>query len=208
MAWSSPAMTRNENVIEEPMIPSLKPSVKLLTVDGPTIETGRLILRPWRSSDIAANTAMLSDPGTARFIMPDGVAITTEIGGWRNAAVISGHWALHGFGMFAVEEKSSRRYVGRVGPWCPPGWPGFEVGWGIARECRGKGFAVEAARASIDWVFATFEIDEIIHCIESVNAPSQAVARRLGARREGEVDLSGKINERWVTSRRAWVGQN
>jgi RimJ/RimL family protein N-acetyltransferase len=208
MAWSSPAMTRNENVIEEPMIPSLKPGAKLLTVDGPTIETARLILRPWCSGDIAANTAMLSDPGTARFITPDGVAITTEIGGWRNAAVISGHWALHGFGMFAVEEKSSRRYVGRVGPWCPPGWPGFEVGWGIARECRGKGFAVEAARASIDWVFATFEIDEIIHCIESVNAPSQAVARRLGARREGEVDLSGKINERWVTSRRAWVGQN
>jgi RimJ/RimL family protein N-acetyltransferase len=201
-------MTRNENVIEEPMIPSLKPGVKLLTVDGPTIETGRLILRPWRSGDIAANTAMLSDPGTARFITPDGVAITTEIGGWRNAAVISGHWALYGFGMFAVEEKSSGRYIGRVGPWCPPGWPGFEVGWGIARECRGKGYAVEAARASIDWVFATFEIEEIIHCIESVNAPSQGVARRLGARREGEVDLSGKINERWVTSRRAWVGQN
>jgi RimJ/RimL family protein N-acetyltransferase len=190
------------------MIPSLKPGAKLLTVDGPTIETARLILRPWRISDIAATTAMLSDPGTARFITPDGVAITTEIGGWRNAAVISGHWALYGFGMFAVEEKSSGQYIGRVGPWCPPGWPGFEVGWGIAREWRGQGYAVEAARASIDWVFATFEIDEIIHCIESVNAPSQAVARRLGARREGEVDLSGKINERWVTSRRAWAGQN
>src|SRR5207247_1269265 len=117
----------------------------------------------------AANTAMLSDPGTARYITPDGIAITTEIGGWRNAAVISGHWALHGFGMFAVEEKSSSRYIGRVGPWCPPGWPGFEVGWGIDSECRGKGYAVEAAQASIDWVFATFEIGEIIHCIEASN---------------------------------------
>ena len=75
-------------------------------------------------------------------------------------------------------------------------------------RCAAVRARVEAARASIDWVFATFEIDEIIHCIESVNAPSQAVARRLGARREGEVDLSGKINERWVTSRRAWAGQN
>ena len=75
--------------------------------------------------------------------------------------------------MFAVEEKSSRRYIGRVGPWCPPGWPGFEVGWGIDRAYRGKGYAVEAARASIDWVFATFEIDEIIHCIDSRNAPSK-----------------------------------
>jgi len=78
-------MTRNENVIEEPMIPSLKPGAKPLTVDGPTIETARLILRPWCSGDIAANTAMLSDPGTARFITPDGVAITTEIGGWRKS---------------------------------------------------------------------------------------------------------------------------
>ena len=111
---------------------------------------------------------MLSDPGTARYITPDGIAISTEIDGWRNAAVISGHWALHGFGMFVVEEKSSRRNIGRVGPWCPPGWPGFEVGWGIDRAYRGKGYAVEAARASIDWVFATFEIDEIIHCIDPV----------------------------------------
>ena len=168
---------------QEPHDPSAQAGAKLLQVDGPVIETARLILRPWRSSDIAANTAMLSDPGTARYITPDGKPITTEIGGWRNAAVIAGHWALHGFGMFAVEEKSSGRYVGRVGPWSPPGWPGFEVGWGIARECRGKGYAVEAARASIDWVFATFEIDEIIHCIDHDNAPSQAVARRLGARR-------------------------
>ena len=186
------------------MIPPLRPGAKLLKVDGPAIETARLILRPWRSSDVAANTAMLSDPDTARFITPDGKAITSEINGWRNAAVISGHWALYGFGMFAVEEKSSGRYIGRVGPWCPPGYPGFEVGWGIARECRGRGYAVEAARASIDWVFATFEIAEIIHCIEAVNAPSQAVARRLGARRDGEVDLFGKISERWVTSRATW----
>ena len=190
------------------MIPPLKPGAKLLKVDGPVIETARLILRPWRSSDIAANTAMLSDPGTARYITPDGIAIATENGGWRNAAIISGHWALHGFGMFAVEEKSSRRYIGRVGPWCPPGWPGFEVGWGIDRAYRGKGYAVEAARASIDWVFATFEIDEIIHCIEASNEPSKSVARRLGARHDGEVDLSGKTNERWVTSRATWKGRS
>src|SRR6185436_6648759 len=173
------------------MIPSLRPGARLLKVDGPVIETARLILRPWHSGDIAANTAMLSDPGTARYITPDGVAITTEIGGWRNAAVIAGHWALHGFTMFAVEERSSGKYVGRAGPFSPPGWPGFEVGWGIAPECRGKGYAVEAARASIDWVFATFEIDEIIHCIDEVNVASQAVARRIGARNERKAVLLG-----------------
>ena len=190
------------------MIPPLKPGARLLQVSGPQIETERLILRPWRASDIAPNSAMLSDPDTARFIAADGKPVTTEIAGWRNAAVISGHWALHGFGMFAVEEKSSGHYVGRVGPWCPPGWPGFEVGWGIAKGFRGKGYAVEAARASIDWAFDSFEVDDILHCIESTNAPSQAVARSLGARKDREIELFGKPADAWITSRASWRRQN
>jgi len=188
------------------MIPPLKPDAKLLRVDGPVIETERLLLRPWRSDDIAPNTAMLSDPDTARFIVPDGQPVTTALNGWRNAAVMAGHWALHGFGMFAVEEKSIGKYIGRVGPLSPPGWPGFEVGWGISLEFRGRGYAVEAARASIDWVFATFELDEIIHCIAAVNTASQGVARRLGARKDREIDLFGKPAELWLTSRALWPG--
>ena len=186
------------------MVSLIKPGAKLLQVDGPVIETARLILRPWRASDIAANTAMLSDPETARFITPDHQPITSELKGWRNAAVISGHWALHGFGMFAVEEKSSGRYIGRVGPYYPPGWPGFEVGWGTAAEFRGKGYAVEAARASIDWSFATFQLEEILHCIDRENVSSQAVARRLGATIEGETVLLGHAADIWVTHRGRW----
>jgi RimJ/RimL family protein N-acetyltransferase len=150
----------------KPMLPPLKPGVTLAQPNGPVIETERLKLRQWCGADVAANTAMLSDPGTARYITVDGKPITTELAGWRNAAVIAGHWALHGVGMFVVEEKSSGKYVGRVGPWFPPGWPGFEVGWGIARAFRGKGYASEAARASIDWSFATFELDQIMHVID------------------------------------------
>jgi len=187
------------------MMPPLKPGAVLGQFHGPVIETGRLILRPWRASDIASNTRMLSDPNTARFITPDRKAVTEELTGWRNAAIISGHWALHGFGMFAVEEKSSGRYAGRVGPWFPPTWPGFEVGWGIARELRGQGYAIEAARAAIDWVFATFEIEEVIHCISPENAASQAVARKLGARIDGETQMSGETVDIWVTARNAWL---
>ncbi|QPF87916.1 GNAT family N-acetyltransferase [Bradyrhizobium genosp. L] len=186
------------------MVSLIKPGARLLTVDGPVIETARLILRPWRASDVADNTAMLSDPETARFITPDHQPVTSELKGWRNAAVIAGHWALHGFGMFAVEEKSSGRYIGRVGPYCPPGWPGFEVGWGIAKAYRGRGYAVEAARAAIDHVFANFTVDRIIHCIDPVNVASQAVARRLGAVNEGPGELEGDIVDIWVTQRERW----
>jgi RimJ/RimL family protein N-acetyltransferase len=186
------------------MLPPLKPAVALGQSSDPLIETARLKLRRWRDDDVAPNSAMLSDPGTARFIAADGKPVTTELAGWRNAAVMSGHWALHGFGMFVVEEKSSGKFVGRVGPWFPPGWPGFEVGWGIAREFRGKGYAVEAARASIDWSFATFELDRIVHCIDKENSASQGVARRLGAEKGDEFDLFGHLADIWVTARDKW----
>jgi RimJ/RimL family protein N-acetyltransferase len=117
---------------------------------------------------------------------------------------MSGHWVLHGVGMFVVEEKSSGEFVGRVGPWLPPGWPGFEVGWGIARGFRGKGYAVEAARAAIDWSFASFELDEIIHCIDQENTASQNVARRLGAEKGRAFDLFGHVADVWVTRRAKW----
>ncbi|UGY27637.1 GNAT family N-acetyltransferase [Bradyrhizobium septentrionale] len=186
------------------MVSLIRPGAKLLQVDGPAIETERLLLRPWRASDIADNTAMLSDPETARFITPDHQPVTSELKGWRNAAVISGHWALHGFGMFAVEERSSARYIGRVGPYYPPEWPGFEVGWGIAKAHRGKGYAVEAARAAIDFVFTNFTVDRIIHCIDPANIASQAVARRLGAVNEGPGKLEGDVVDIWVTTRQRW----
>jgi RimJ/RimL family protein N-acetyltransferase len=191
--------------MEVAMIAPLKQGVTLARPNGPVVDTERLKLRQWCSADIAPNTAMLSDPGTARFITVDGKPVTNELVGWRNAAVMAGHWALHGAGMFVVEEKASGRFVGRVGPWFPPGWPGFEVGWGIASDFRGKGYAVEAARAAIDWVFSTFEFDRIVHCIDRENTASQAVARRLGAEKQGETDLLGHVADVWVTMRSSWM---
>jgi RimJ/RimL family protein N-acetyltransferase len=187
------------------MIARLKAGAAIPQTDDPVIETEHLILRRWREDDTAPNTAMLSDPDSARFITSDGKPVLDEFFGWRNAAIMAGHWALHGFGLFVVEEKSSGKFTGRVGPWMPRGWPGFEVGWGIAPGFRGKGYAVEAARASIDWSFAMFEVDEIIHCIDQENVASQAVARRLGARKGRTMDLFGHVADIWVTERRSWI---
>lgn len=189
------------------MIAPLRPGITLAPTDGPMIETERLILRRWREADIEPNTAMLADPASARFITSDGKPVTDAFVGWRNAAIIAGHWALHGVGMFVVEEKQTGRFVGRVGPFQPSGWPGFEIGWGIASEFRGKGYAVEAARASIDWAFANFEIDQIIHCIDRENVASQSVARRLGASIEREIDLFGHVADVWVTRHDRWSAQ-
>jgi len=187
------------------MLPPLKPGASLPRLNNPVIETEHLLLRPWRAEDIAPNTAMLGDPLSGRFITSDGKPVTDAFAGWRNAAIMAGHWALYGIGMFVVEERATGRFAGRVGPWMPQGWPGFEVGWGIASDFRGKGYAVEAARAAIDWSFSTFEIDRIVHCIDRDNAASQAVARRLGARKDREIDLFGHVADVWVTQRAPWM---
>ncbi len=75
---------------------------------------------------------------------------------------------------------------------------------GRRKSERNKGYAVEAARAAIDWSFATFELDSIIHCIDRENTASQAVARRLGAEKQGETDLFGHLSDVWVTKRSSW----
>ena len=186
------------------MLVKSKPEARLPRLDGPVIETPRLMLRQWRSEDVAPYTAMLSDPATARYITVDGKPVEDEMTGWRHTVVMAGHWAIHGAGMFAVEEKHSGTFVGRVGPWFPPVWPDFEVGWGIAKDARGKGYASEAATAAIDWAFANFEIAQVIHCIDRENVGSQGVARRLGALKGKQIELFGHPADIWVTTRDSW----
>ena len=69
----------------------------------------------------------------------------------------------------------------RVGPWQPEGWPGTEVGWSIAREAWGRGYAPEAAAASTDWAFDHLGWSEVIHTIDPDNANSKTVAAKLGS---------------------------
>ena len=153
--------------------------------DGPHLTTQRLHLRPPAASDFEAFAAFMADPATAEPIggvQPRSVA-------WRGFMTLAGAWSLEGFAMFSVIERSSGRWVGRVGPWRPEGWPGTEVGWGIVRDCWSRGYATEAATAAIDWAIDTLGWADIIHVIAPTNARSQAVARRLGSRNRGRGTL-------------------
>src|SRR3954453_23109539 len=111
------------------IVPVVRPGVTLAQPNAPVIETERLRLRQWRVSDVVPYTAMLADPGTARFITVDGKSVADAMTGGRHTVGMGVHGALHGAGMFAVEEKSSGNFVGRVGPGFPPGWPDLEIGW-------------------------------------------------------------------------------
>jgi RimJ/RimL family protein N-acetyltransferase len=145
---------------------------------GNVIETERLLLRPPLYEDFGPWAAMMADEQAARFIggvQPANIA-------WRGLMAMAGSWQLTGVGMFSVIEKATGRWVGRLGPWQPHGWPGPEVGWGLSRDAWGKGYATEGAAAAIDYAFDVLGWDEVIHCIDPANDPSRNVARRLGSR--------------------------
>ena len=79
-----------------------------------------------------------------------------------------------------------------------------ELGWALASRVHGKGYATEAARASILWVFENLEVESIVHCIDPENTASRAVAERLGASIEGQAELFGHAVDLWVTARELW----
>src|ERR1700741_879047 len=157
----------------------------------PRLETERLILREWRREDIAPAIGFMADEDVTRYTVG---APQSAIDAWRGLTTIVGHWYVRGYGFWAVERKSDGRFIGRVGLWDPEGWPGMEVGWTLGREFWGQGYATEAARASLDYGFRNFDVAKLISAIHVDNAPSQAVARRLGERKgaRSEIVWGGK----------------
>lgn len=178
---------------------------------GPTLTTARLVLRPPCAADFEHWAVLMSDAAHVQYIggpQPRAVA-------WRSLMSMIGCWASQGFGMFSVLEAATGRWIGRVGPWSPEGWPGTEVGWTLLRDATGKGYAYEAAVAAIDWAFETLDWQDVIHTIDPGNSPSVALARRLGSsyRRTGavlpepyetlEVQVWGQTREQWRARRAA-----
>lgn len=184
-------------------------SKRMPAFDDLRIETARLILRPPRLEDLDGWTEMMGDEPTARFI--GGVAPRPIC--WRQLMIMIGSWHATGFGMFSVIEKSTGRWLGRLGPWQPEGWPGTEIGWSIMRDSWGKGYAVEGAAASADWAFETLGWSEMIHSIAPDNVASQRVAEKLGSRNLGPgklpapfedaaIEIWGQTRDEWLQRRR------
>lgn len=168
------------------------------------LETPRLLLRVPRLDDLDAWADMMTDEETARFIGGTAPRSVT----WRALMTVIGAWHATGIGMFSVIERSTGRWVGRLGPWQPEGWPGTEVGWAIARDCWGKGYATEGAEAAIDYAFDRLGWHDVIHSIDPANRASQGVATRLGSRNLGPGRLPPPFEESpidiWGQSREEW----
>jgi RimJ/RimL family protein N-acetyltransferase len=166
----------------------------------PRIETERLLLRLPRLDDADAAAEYLADPEVMRYlggqVVPraDAPAVVQK---WID------RWEATGVGQFVIERCDDGRVLGRVGllVWDTRDWSHAtfsyrdenaqpELGWVLARDHWGHGYATEAAVAAREWSRRECGIARLISLIEPANVRSQRVAERLGASRGESVMLS------------------
>ena len=159
-----------------------------LAFDIPVLETPRLILRSHKLEDFEATVEIWSDPIVRKHF---GARPFTREDLWARFLRQFGMWAVMGYGAWAVEEKSSGAYIGTVGVFDvkrdfePPepslaGLP--EAGWTLSPRVHGRGYATEAAQASIAWADRHFGRIRIWCIIAPANTASIRVAEKSGFR--------------------------
>lgn len=158
-------------------------------MDIPRLCTERLRLRPFKLADLDAYAAMCADPEVMRHIGSGGPV--GRDAAWRQLALFLGEWALHGHGMWALERRSDRRLIGRVGFIEPEGWPGCELAWLLERDAWGQGYALEAARAARAFGRDALGLGALVSFIRAGNTRSIALAERLGATRADPIEFMG-----------------
>ena len=153
------------------------------------LRTERLSLRPWEDADLADFAELSADPAVMEFLRP--LAGPGEAEAW--VARVRAHWRQHGFGQWVVEIPGAVRFIGVVGlatvSYDAHFTPAVEIAWRLARVRWGRGYAVEAARAALDYGFAGLGLDEIVAVTAPANLRSRRVMERLGMTRRPEDDF-------------------
>jgi RimJ/RimL family protein N-acetyltransferase len=153
------------------------------------IETERLILRAWRPEDREPYADIMVDPEVGKWL---GGPFSREQA-FERVARFTESLADTGLGRLALERKSDGRLIGHCGlanaPDTKPVPAGLEIGWALAPDAWGAGYAVEAARAVIADGFARHDVPEILAFTGTTNWRSRAVMQRLGMVRMADRDF-------------------
>jgi RimJ/RimL family protein N-acetyltransferase len=162
---------------------------------APTLETDRLRLRSYRREDFPALVEMWGDPLVMRHVLG---RASTEEETWARLLRYAGLWPLLGYGYWAVEERSTGRFVGDVGfadfrrETMPSLGEAPEAGWVLAAWAHGKGFATEATRAAHAWSDEHLRrAGHTVCMIAPGNTASISVAMKCGYAHDGRVTYKG-----------------
>lgn len=151
--------------------------------DQPIIlRSRRLILRPWRESDLPQIARMHADPRVMEF-MP---ACLDRAASDAVVARLQAGIEARGYGFWAVEVPGTADFIGFVGlnqpSFAAAFMPCVEVGWRLAHDYWGQGYATEAARIALRFGFQDLVLPEIVSFTAVINRRSQRVMQRLGMR--------------------------
>lgn len=154
------------------------------------VETPRLLLRQWRDEDVDALYEIYADPEVERQLVPMTYEQTrAQVERFRE------RWLVEDCSLWAVEERSTGRFVGRIGCMRAHEWPlaqsPVEVGWTLSPDVWGQGYATEGARASLDWAWGHLAVDEVISFTRVTNTASRRVMHKLGMVERGLTDYKG-----------------
>lgn len=153
------------------------------------LTTERLCLRAWREADRAPFAALNADPEVMQFF----VAPFTREQSDALIERIEAHVRERDFGLWAVELRAERRFLGFVGlaatTFPAPFTPCVEIGWRLARDAWGHGYASEAARAALRFGFETLAPAEIVAYTVPNNLRSRRVMERIGMQRDEHGDF-------------------
>jgi RimJ/RimL family protein N-acetyltransferase len=170
----------------------------------PILETGRLTLRGHRLDDFAHCAAMWADPVVTRYI---GGKPRTEEESWTRLLRYVGHWSLLGFGYWVAEENATGNFVGEIGFGdykrdLQPSLKGVpEIGWVLASQAQGRGYATEAVRAVVEWGDSNLSPARTACIIVPENVPSIRVAVKCGYRESGSTTYKGEPTLMFVRER-------
>lgn len=172
-----------------------------------TLETPRLLLRPWQAGDVDHYAAMFADPEVSRYIFvkqpPTRDQIATMSDGYLR------QWRTHGFGPFAAIDKASEAWIGQIGLNHLAWWPEpdkVEVGWELSRAWWGLGLASEGGSAALRFGFERCGLSRVISVTVAANRASRRVMEKIGLRYQGVKTVSG-MDLIWYAADRVDQGQ-
>ena len=145
---------------------------------GKEIETRRLRLRQFRNEDLTSYAAIMGDDEVGKWF-PGGKGFTSEQTKKSLDSILS-HWATHGFGIWAVTDKEEGTLLGRCGLNLIVETSEVEVDFVIAKAFWRRGFATEAAKASLSYGFEVLNLDRIIGLSKPENVASRGVMEKVG----------------------------